>query len=296
MPHDQPSHLHVPVHDLDGRWAGHDAVVVEEPLEVRVSGPSGKGAPLAVTMRTPGDDLSLAVGMCWSEGVLTSSTDLLDVAWCRSDDPVTDPGTAAARRDDNDRNVVTVRLRRPPALDHLARHGVMTSACGVCGRMVLDDLDDRLPAPPASTGHVDQHVLRELPQRLRGAQAVFGATGGLHAVARFGFDGELLDVCEDVGRHNAFDKLVGRAVRRGVTSFDDQVVLLSGRASYELLAKAAMVRAPIVAAIGAPSSLAVEVADRAGITLVGFLRNGRGNVHSHVQRIGSSRTAIEVQR
>lgn len=273
------------VHALDGGGTRTDAVVVEEPLEVAVAGPRDDGEVLAVTMRTPGDDLALATGLCWSEGLLGESSDLLDASHCRA-------APRTGRTPDADAQRVLVRLRRTPDLASLRRHGVMTSACGVCGRTTVDDLARRVPdRAPAGDLHVDAAVLATMPQRLREAQRVFGATGGLHAVARFDEAGNLLDVAEDVGRHNAFDKVVGRAVRHGDVHWSRDVVLLSGRASYELLAKAAMVGVPVVAAIGAPSSLAIDVAERFGITLVGFLRGGSGNVHTHPQRVLSAATS-----
>lgn len=273
---DRRTHLEVATTSLDGAARRTDAVVVEEPLMVRVAGPRGDGDVLATTMRTPGADLDLAVGLCWAEGLLREAADLLDASRCSTGDAAAPPV---------DQRPVLVRLRDEPDLDGLARRGVMTSACGICGRTELDDLAARAPAPHPVDTHVDPEVLSQLPGRLRSAQAVFGLTGGLHAVARFTPDGTLVDLAEDVGRHNAFDKLVGRAVRSGDVDWSGQVVLLSGRASYELLAKAAMVRAGVVAAIGAPSSLAIEVAERFGITLVGFLRDGGGNVHTHPSRL-----------
>ncbi len=276
----------VPVRPLDGGPASCDAVVVEEPLAVHVAGPDGPGGVLATTMRTPGDDLALAVGLCWSEGLLRAPDDLVDASRCPQGE---------GRHLPAEERPVLVRLRREPELGPMARRGVMSSACGVCGRQSLDDLGERLAALEGSARAADGRrseavttaaVLHRLPGQLRAAQEVFGSTGGLHAVARFTGDGRLLDVAEDVGRHNAFDKLVGRAVRAGDVDWSADVVLLSGRASYELLAKAVLVRTGVVAAIGAPSSLAVDVATRFGTALVGFLRDGRGNVHSGAARLG----------
>ncbi len=282
-PASAPSHAEVAVRHVLTGAPSRDHVVVEAPLDVRVAGADGPGHTLAVTMRTPGDDLALAIGLAWSEGLLRSPDDLLDASWCDRDRPESEADAPTG---------VLVRLRRTPDLRRHARHGVMSSACGVCGRTTMEDLDERVGQVQAGRAPVpdpvDPRLLLTLPDRLRAAQEVFGTTGGLHAVARFDRDGALLDHAEDVGRHNAFDKVVGRSVRSGGLPWTDDIVLLSGRASYELLAKAAMVGARVVASIGAPSSLAIEIAERHGICLVGFLRDGHGNVHTHHDLVQSS--------
>lgn len=247
-----------------------DHVAVERPLTVRVRGRDGEQSILATTMSTPGDDLALAIGLCLSEGVLPRPAALMDAQRCP---------------DVTEGDVVLVTIDTPRIeLGNAARVTVMSSSCGICGRTAVQDVADRSRVQRGGAAVVES-VLRALPARLRDQQDVFGKTGGLHAVALFDLEGALLDLCEDVGRHNAFDKIVGRAVRRGSVPLDNTIVMLSGRASYELLAKAAVVGAPVVAAIGAPSSLAVDIAQRCGITLVGFLREDRGNVYTHSGRI-----------
>lgn len=254
-----------------------DVLAVEEPLAIRVAA-GQRSQRVAVTMRTPGDDHELAVGWLLAEGVLAGHRDVLDVAWCvrDEDDPV------------QTGNVVTVTLtaHELPDLSALDRHGLVSSACGVCGRASLQALeqagvtavDDREFTVPFDT-------LSGMPRALRTHQPTFDTTGGLHAAARIGADGRVIDVREDVGRHNAVDKLLGAALLDRALPWTDQVLVLSGRASYELLQKAAVAGVPVVAAIGAPSTLAVEVADTFGITLVGFLRDDRANVYTHAHRI-----------
>jgi FdhD protein len=266
------SHRVVTVQSLDG-GEREDSVVVERALTIRVRGRSDEAQVLATTMRTPGDDLALAVGLCFSEGLLGGVSDLVDVQRC--------PDATPDERDD----VVLVTIDRSHVdLGHLHRHGVMTSACGLCGRTLLEDIVSRARVG-SSPVVISPEVLQELPASLRRAQHVFGRTGGLHAVATVDSTGFMSELREDVGRHNAFDKVVGRAVRADRTPLDGQVVVLSGRASYELLAKAAIAGAPVVAAIGAPSSLAIALAESVGITLIGFLRPDRGNVYTHPARV-----------
>lgn len=255
-----------------------DTLAVEEPLAIRVAavggGPSRR---VAVTMRTPGDDHELAVGWLLAEGVLDRRTDVLDVSWCVRDEQ--DPVQAG--------NVVTVTLpgAQLPDLSALDRHGLVSSACGVCGRASLQALEAAGLVPVSSPHTVAFERLVTFPDHLRDHQPTFADTGGLHAAARLDRDGRVQDVREDVGRHNAVDKLLGAALLDDQLPWDDQVLLLSGRASYELLQKAVVGRVPVVAAIGAPSTLAVEVAEAFGITLVGFLRPDRANVYTHPERV-----------
>lgn len=255
-----------------------DALAVEEPLAIRVAA-GHRSQRLAVTMRTPGDDHELAVGWLLAEGVVTDHRDVLDVAWCVRDEA--DPVQTG--------NVVTVTLTAPelPDLSALDRHGLVSSACGVCGRASLESLADAGVTAVDGDLTVSFPFLTGLPAALRAHQPTFDSTGGLHAAARVSADGKVLDVREDVGRHNAVDKLVGAALLDRALPWNDQVLVLSGRASYELLQKAAVAGVPVVAAIGAPSTLAVEVADTFGITLVGFLRDERANVYTHAHRIGA---------
>ena len=234
-----------------------DAVAVEEPLEIRIG-----GRPVAVTMRTPGHDEELALGFCLSEGLAP---------------------TSARVPDDLAANTIDVDA---PGFDpeRLQRSFYTSSSCGVCGKGALEAVaveasrvDSQLRVPLA--------LVSSLPDTLRSAQAAFEATGGLHATGLFDADGKLLLVREDVGRHNAFDKVVGRAFLDGQLPLADRVVCVSGRLSFELVQKAAVAGCPVLVAVGAPSSLAVELARDRGITLCGFVRDGRANVYSEPWRI-----------
>jgi FdhD protein len=254
-----------------------DDVAAEEPLEIRVEGRS-----VAVTMRTPGQDEELAVGFLLTENVIASAHDLLEVNQC--------PATAGQSG-----NVVDVLLRRPGAVDfdRLTRHVFSSSSCGLCGKASIDALQQRFPPLPPSEP-VPAAVLLELPARLQAAQATFQRTGGLHAAALFGRDGALLVVREDVGRHNAVDKVIGHLVRRPsatpapalprrkdrATTATPAGLLVSGRVSFEIIQKALAARLGLIVAVSAPTSLAVEFARANGQTLVGFLRPGRLNVYA----------------
>jgi FdhD protein len=262
-----------------------DAIAVEEPLEIRVMRDGlpepdengGTGRSISVTMRTPGNDAELALGFLHGEGVLRAPGDIVDVGPC---------GTTG--------NVirVTVRADLPLDLARLTRNFYTTSSCGVCGKASIEAVTEIAgPRPVTSDLVVSASVLRALPDTLRASQLGFAETGGMHAVGLFKSNGEMLASREDVGRHNAMDKLVGAALAEGALPWGERIVLLSGRASFELLQKAMMAGAPVVAAIGAPSSLAVELAESAGITLVAFLRTGGCNVYCHPQRVRANRTA-----
>ncbi|MDP8928957.1 MAG: formate dehydrogenase accessory sulfurtransferase FdhD [Actinomycetota bacterium] len=261
----------------DGRSrARRDALATEEPLEIRVA-MGHEIRSVAVTMRTPGDDFELAVGFLHGEGVITGWEAVERVSYCL------DASVDVEQR----HNIVTVSLAPGIVVDlrPLERHFVTTSACGVCGKAALEALAIRAcPKPPADL-RVDPAVLLALPERLRAAQAVFEATGGLHAAGLFTLDGHLLALREDVGRHNALDKLVGWALLERRLPLDRHLMLVSGRASYELLQKGVAAGTPIVCSVSAPSSLAVDVARRFGVTLVSFLRDGRFNVYAGVERI-----------
>lgn len=276
------------VHRL-GRGGGvtTDALAVEEPLAIRIA-VADEVRRLATTMRTPGADDELAVGWLVAEGLVRSRTDVFDVSRCARWEHAGASHEATDHTAAEHANIVTVTLRGDamPAVSHLDRHGVVSSACGVCGRASIDALT--ASGVPPVTWHgppVDAQVLHAMPDAMRRAQDAFDATGGLHAVARFDATGRLLALREDVGRHNAFDKVVGAALLDDDLPLAGEVVVLSGRASYELLVKAAVAGVGVVAAVGAPSSLAVEVADEFGITLVGFLRADRANVHTHPDRL-----------
>jgi FdhD protein len=253
-----------------------DRLVTEEPLEIRVHGPGEQPVPLAVTMRTPGHDFELAAGFCLTEGVITAASDIATIGYCR---------TAGDDADAEQRfNVVTVHVRHPIVAGIAGRRFLATSACGVCGKAAIDDLAVRCgavrpgPVVPAST-------IRTLPERLAEHQRLFGETGGLHAAARFDPSGTLVTVREDVGRHNALDKLVGRGALDGALPLSDEVLLVSGRLSFELVQKAAVAGIPVLCAVSAPSSLAVATAERFGQTVVAFLRDDRFNVYTGAERV-----------
>lgn len=257
-----------------------DRVAVEEPLEVRVRGWEEGAAvsrPLAVTMRTPGDDLALAAGFAFSEGVVSSWEGIESVTHC--------PGEGESRG-----NVVEVRLRPGVPVEGRTRDRLypVTSACGVCGRASLEELALRCAVLPDGTNMVTPGVLRSLPGALRGAQRVFRRTGGLHAAGLFRPDGTLEELREDVGRHNAVDRVVGTALLAGRLPLEGRILVVSGRTSWEIVAKALGAGIPLVAGVGAPSSLAVRVARSFNLTLVGFLRADGFNVYAAPGRIGGS--------
>lgn len=265
-----------------GRVDDSDDLAIEEPLEIRLShsGPEGlEQRSLSITMRTPGEDDELAVGFLFSEGIIRGRSDVREVRPHR-------PGTPAPGR----ANVVQVALEDHVAVDlqRLERNFYTTSSCGVCGKTSIQALRTQNPFPPSlpdGPPFLTADLLHRLPRRLLGAQAGFGATGGLHASALFDASGELMMLREDVGRHNALDKVIGRALLEGRLPLRDHLLLVSGRASFELVQKASMAGLPFLAAVGAPSSLAVELAQEAGMTLVGFLRDGRFNVYSGAWRL-----------
>jgi FdhD protein len=251
-----------------------DTLVAEEPLEIRLN-----GKPLAITMRTPGDDFALAAGFLVSEGVLHAGSQVRSIVYC-----------AGAKEDGtNTYNVVDVALADGvPVPDiTLERNVYTTSSCGLCGKASLDAVRTTAHFPIADTPpvRVEPALLAGLPDRLRAAQRVFDRTGGLHAAALFSPEGELLDIREDVGRHNAVDKLVGRALTDDRLPLSRSILLVSGRASFELAQKAVMAGIPVLAAVSAPSSLAVDLATETGLTLVGFLRGNNMNVYAGDERI-----------
>lgn len=259
----------------DGVVSGRaDTLVAEEPLEIRLN-----GKPLAITMRTPGDDFALAAGFLVSEGVIGAGSEVGAIVYC-----------AGATADGvNTYNVVDVRLSPGVVVPDitLERHVYTTSSCGLCGKASLDAVrtTTRHPVADEPPLRVSPELLSVLPDRLRAAQRVFDRTGGLHAAALFSEQGELLDVREDVGRHNAVDKLVGRALTEGRLPLSRSVLLVSGRASFELVQKAVMAGIPMLAAVSAPSSLAVDLAAESGVTLIGFLRGASMNVYAGEHRI-----------
>lgn len=253
-----------------GLETGRDRVAVEEPLEIRID-----GTPLAVVMRTPGDDLELAAGFLHAEEIVRSADDIETITYCRTP---ADPSLE---------NVVNVRLseaRRGQAEALLAqrkaeRSTVTSASCGVCGKRTIESLIAGAP-PFAAPPRLDLGLLRELPARLRSAQAVFDQTGGLHASAIFDPGGALLVAREDVGRHNAVDKCVGHLLLREQLPVRGAILMVSGRSSFEIIQKALLARVQIVAAVSAPSSLAVELARASNMGLVGFVREHSSNVYS----------------
>ena len=249
-----------------------DRVATEEPLEIRAGSPGQEPVAVAVTMRTPGNDFELGAGFLYTEGLIHSRDEVLSVGYC--DLPP----------DDQLYNVVTVRLAQPLDPSAVKRNFYVTSSCGVCGKASLDQIEVRCEAiGPGPV--VARSVLLALPETLRQAQAIFAETGGLHAGGLFEADGTLVATREDVGRHNAVDKLVGMALLGGELPLSGRILLVSGRVSFEIVQKAAVAGVPVVCAVSAPSSLAVEAADRLGMTVVGFLRDGRFNLYTHPERI-----------
>ena len=249
-----------------------DTLATEEPMEIRASGPGQEAAQVAVTMRTPGGDYELAVGFLFTEGLIAPG-DVRRVAYCDDLD------------DESQRfNVVTVTLDRPFDAAALRRNFFATSSCGICGKAALDDVAVRC-TPVAEGPQVRAEVLIGLPEALRAKQKVFDRTGGLHAAGLFTAEGELVTLREDVGRHNAVDKVIGEQVLAGRIPLMDHVLQVSGRASFEIVQKAAVAGIPIVSAVSAPSSLAVEAGERLGMTIVGFVRDGRCNVYAGADRV-----------
>jgi len=242
-----------------------DFVAVEEPLEIRVVH-AGRARTLAVTMRTPGNDGDLACGFLFTEGAVKQADDVLRV--------------------EVHHQVVEVHLRDELSADwgQFERHVFMSSSCGVCGKTSIESVRQACTIEPTEF-QVEARVIRSLPDQLRTAQAAFKSTGGIHAAAWFTPDGQLFDVAEDVGRHNALDQLIGRQLRAGNIPFPPGILLLSGRASFELIQKARLAGISVVAAVGAPSSLAVELAADGNMTLAGFVKADRLNVYAGAHRI-----------
>jgi FdhD protein len=265
-----------------GRWTLEDDVLAaEEPLEIRLIWPEGRRTvtkSIAITMRTPGNDFELAAGFLFGEAIITGREDLADISYCLDEDASSTGQTF---------NIVTLTLRPGLVFDasKLERNFYTTSSCGVCGKAALEALEVQGCAVLPDGPHVRPEVISSLPGKLRAAQAVFERTGGLHAAGLFDAGGGLTSLREDVGRHNAVDKLIGEQALEGATPLSDAILMLSGRASFELLQKALVARIPVVAAVGAPSSLAVELASTYNITLCGFVRPDGFNVYSAPERI-----------
>ena len=263
------------------RWDGQaareeqDDLAEEEPLEIRV-----RGQAISVTMRTPGHDVELAAGFLLTEGIIRGPQDVLRTEHCGRNEYA---------------NVLNVLLAPEVPVDfqRLTRHVFASSSCGLCGKATIDSIQAQFP-PVHSDIRMDAELLASLPQQMRAAQETFNRTGGLHAAALFDANGELLVLREDIGRHNAVDKVVGHCLLHGPFPPDRHVLLVSGRSSFEIMQKALAARVPIVAAVSAPSTLAATFAMESGQTLIGFLRDRRMNVYANPQRIGF-RTAVETR-
>jgi FdhD protein len=250
-----------------------DLLASEEPMEIRVAGPGRAAESVAVTLRTPGNDFELAVGFLYTEALIDSRADIASVAYCA------DPGP-----EEQQYNIVTVELTRPFDASSLKRNFYATSSCGICGKASIDQVHlscTELEPEPVVAGS----TVASLPDKLRGAQRIFEETGGLHGSGLFDAEGSLLSVREDIGRHNAVDKLVGQNLLSGSVPLADRILMVSGRVSFEIVQKAAMGGISILCAVSAPSNLAVETAHDLGMTLVGFVRNGGFNVYAHPERI-----------
>jgi FdhD protein len=258
----------------DGRTEDRpDRLATEEPLEIRVARIGDEPVPLAVTMRTPGSDFELAVGLLVSEGVVRHRDDVVSVRYC-TDGPQLF-------------NIVTVDLRERVRLDRdrLARNLTMTSACGICGKASIESIACDAEVFTGGKPRVRGDVVARLPDALRAGQRLFDATGGLHAAGLFAPSGDLVVAREDVGRHNAVDKVTGFLLMEGGLPASDRVLVVSGRASFEIMQKAAAAGIPFVAAVGAPSSLAVQTSRDLGMTLCGFVRDGGFNVYAGFERV-----------
>jgi FdhD protein len=252
-----------------------DVVAVEEPLEIRLQLSSGAEHQVAVTMRTPGDDFELAAGFLHGERLITGRSEVTEIRYCTNVDP-------------QEFNVVTVHLGPGASFDPatLDRNFYTTSSCGVCGKASLEAIEVRGCSPlPVGDVRVDAAVIRALPDAIRERQKVFDRTGGLHAAGLFDLSGELLELREDVGRHNAVDKVVGHALLGSGVPLPDRVLTVSGRASFEIMQKALAAGIPVVVAVGAPSSLAVDLAREFRMTLVGFANADGFNVYAGSERL-----------
>ena len=269
-----------------------DSLAIEEPLEIQLTyGPanSRQTRSISVTMRTPGNDFVLAAGFLMTEGVIEDANDIEQIAYAGHsfNEEASSPKTMDALKLGSRQNIVRVGLATGAAvrLATLQRNFYTTSSCGICGKASLLALRTVCPPRAANSFRINAHVLYSLPSRLRESQGVFDRTGGLHGAGLFDSSGTLFSLREDVGRHNAVDKLIGSEFLADRTPLRDRLLLLSGRASFELLQKALMGGVPMVAAVGAPSSLAVQVAKEFDITLVGFLRDDHFNIYHGRNRI-----------
>jgi FdhD protein len=257
-----------------------DILATEEPMEILLRA-GQEQRTVAITMRTPGSDYELAAGFLYNEGIIHHKREVTNMTYCV---------------DGNQQEYNSLRIQLEadtlPKLNQLERHFFTNSACGVCGSAMLDDIGERNLAPIPAGPIVDFTLITSLPDKLRKSQDIFETTGGLHAAALFDLNGNLLAVREDVGRHNALDKLIGWGLLNDQLPFHNKVLMVSGRASYELLQKSFVAGVPIFCAVSAPSTLAVEVAERFGITLIGFLRGSRFNIYTGAERIKAAEHAL----
>ena len=253
-----------------------DELAEEEPLEIRV-----RGRAISVTMRTPGHDAELAAGFLLTEGIIHGPQDVLRMEHCGRNE---------------EQNVLNVLLAPevPVDFERLTRHVFASSSCGLCGKATIESIQRQFP-PIRSDLLVDPELLASLPQKMRAAQETFDRTGGLHAAALFDSDGQMIVLREDVGRHNAVDKVVGHCLLHGTFPMDRHILLVSGRSSFEIMQKALAARVPLLAAVSAPSSLAASFAQQSGQTLIGFLRDRRMNIYANAQRI-AFHAAAEARR
>jgi len=258
-----------------------DYVTTEEPLEIRLV---NQNLTIAVTMRTPGADFALAAGFLYSEGVVNCREDIDQISYC----------IEGEKRD----NILNVELRSQlvPDLQPLERHFYTNSACGVCGKTSLESLRLRGYPTMAPTPLVTPDIIYSLPHQLRGSQNIFKSTGGLHAAAIFDPGGQLINSQEDVGRHNALDKLIGSALLANQLPLSNHILMVSGRSSFEILQKSTAAGIPIVCSVSAPSTLAISIAQEFGITLIGFLREKQFNIYSGKERIIVSGNSMEITR
>ncbi len=248
-----------------------DQLATEEPLEIRVNGEA-----VSVTMRTPGDDFGLAIGFCLTEGILANPSEVATIRYCTDQ-----PGPYTGEF-----NVVDLATRSgQPVAASLKRNVYTASSCGLCGTASIAAVRKRAPSVAGDPVRVDAETLLKLPTRLRDAQAVFERTGGLHAAALFTAPGELRCLREDIGRHNAVDKVIGWAAVTGELPLSGHVLMVSGRVAFEIAQKALIARIPVIAAVSVPSSLAVELAEEAGMTLAGFVRGSSLNVYAGADRV-----------
>lgn len=287
--------LSLPIKKIYADWSmeKNDIVAVEEPLEIRLGFADGEGhnvnQTIAVTMRTPGQDIDLALGFLYTEGVIQNREDVVEVAPC-----------GGIRNQALSQNIIRVKLRKNINVDlkQLNRHSFTNSSCGICGKTSIEALRTKLPRELVDISNSTDPFCRpklitKLPGLLKNGQSIFNQTGGLHASALFATTGELRDIREDVGRHNALDKLIGSAFLKDLLPLSEAILLLSGRVSFELVQKASMAGIPIIAAVGAPSSLAVELAKERAMTLLGFVGDKRFNIYCGAARV---RNETEAER